>query len=85
MLAKVNLNKIAEEMDMRREETRKETRRDGVWSVWCLLCGVCAQVHDFHVFFFFLHIMVVVPFDLPQRVIVFFRLAAVSSTVSHVE
>ena len=28
MLAKVNFNKIVEEIDVRREEKRKETRRD---------------------------------------------------------
>ena len=56
MLAKVNFNKIAEEMDMRREEKRREK-----WSETSTVCGVCAQVHDFHVFF--LHVMVVVPFD----------------------
>ena len=59
MFSKVNFNKIVEEMGMRREEKRDESRRDGVWSVWCMLCGVCAQVHDFHVFF--LHAVVVVP------------------------
>ena len=61
MLAKVNFNKIADEIgyiweEKKREKRRDETRQDKrVWSVWCMLCGL---VHDFH---FFLHVVVVVP------------------------
>ena len=80
MLAKVNFNKIAEEMDMRREEKRREERREEkrreekredkrVWSVWCMLCGLCAQVYDFHFFFACDGGGAV---DLPQRVLFFF-------------
>ena len=72
MLAKVNFNKIADEMDIyekRNEEKRDETRQDKrVWSVWCMLCGLCAQVHDFHFFFACGGGGAV---DLPQRVIFF--------------
>ena len=80
MLAKVNFNTIAEEMDMRREEKRRrdETRRDDTVCVPCgVCCGVCAHVHDFHVFF---HVMVVAPLTF-HNVSCFLLLAAVSSIV----
>ena len=78
MLAKVNFNKIAEEMDMRRDETRQESGP----------CGVCcvACVHKYMIFhLFFLHVMVVVPLTFHNVSYMFLLLAAVSSTVSHVE
>ena len=64
MLAKVNFNKIADEMDIyekRREEKRDETRQDKIRE--CGPCGVCcvACVHKYMIFTFFLRVVVVVP------------------------
>ena len=66
MLAKVNFNKIEEEMDKRREEKRKETRQDKTRqdktrqeSVVRVVWPVCTTTYM--IFTCFLHVMVVVP------------------------
>ena len=73
MLAKVNFNKIADEMDIyekRREEKRDETRQDTIRE--CGPCGVCcvACVHKYMIFTFFFACGGGAV-DLPQRVIFF--------------
>ena len=55
MLAKVNFNKIAGEIDMRREKKRREKRRDETRrdkTRECGPCGVCcvACVHKYMIF-----------------------------------
>ena len=62
MLAKVNFNKIADEMDIyekRREEKRDETRQDKIRELGP--CGVCcvACVLKYMIFTFFLRVVVV--------------------------
>ena len=60
--------------ETRRDETRQESVVRVVYVVWPV-------VHKYMIFTFFLHVIV----GFPQRVIFFLLLAAVSSTVSHVE
>ena len=87
MLAKVNFNKIADEMDIyeKRREERRETRQDKTRE--CGPCGVCcvACMHKYMIFTFFLHVVVVVPLTFHNVSSFFLLLAAVSSTVSHVD
>ena len=71
--------------EKRREEKKDETRRDETREYGP--CGVCcvACVHKYMIFTRFFACDGGGAVDLPQRVIFFLLLAAVSSTVSHVE